>query len=51
MVTVTEKKYGKYCEDDVSTTIRTCGASIGWGSEVLVILTIQKRYGGNGERQ
>ena len=37
MKTVTEKRYGEYYEDDKSVTLRSCSASVGGGSEVLVI--------------
>lgn len=40
MKTVTEKSFGEYHEDDKSVTLRSSSASVGGGSEVLVIYTI-----------
>lgn len=37
MKTVTEKRFGEYYEDDKSVTLRSSSASVGGGSEVLVI--------------
>lgn len=36
-VTVTEKSYSEYTEEDIAATLRATSASIGGGSEVLVI--------------
>lgn len=35
--TVTEKSYSEYTKEEVAATLRASGASLGWGSEVLVI--------------
>ena len=43
VMTVTEKRYGEYYEDDVSVTIRSNGATEGGGGEVLVISSTQKQ--------
>lgn len=37
MKTYTEKRFFEWHEDDVSVTIRNCGASYGGGSEVLIV--------------
>ena len=59
--TMTEKRYGEYHEDDLSVTIRSCGATCGFGSEVLAIVNSSgggiagtldsSYYKGCGERQ
>ena len=36
-ITLTEKRFFEWHEDDISVTIRNAGASYGGGSEVLVI--------------
>lgn len=36
-ITVTEKRFGEYHEDDKSITLRSASATCGGGSEVLVI--------------
>ena len=38
--TFTEKSFGQYEQDGISVTIRACSASVGGGSEVLVICSI-----------
>ena len=36
-ITLTEKRYFEWYEDDVSVTLRNCSGSYGGGSEVIVI--------------
>ena len=42
MITMTEKRFFEWHEDDVSVTLRNRGGSYGGGSEVLVICSIPK---------
>lgn len=37
MVTLTEKRFFNWVEDDISVTLRECSGSYGGGSEVLII--------------
>lgn len=43
MITLTEKRYFEWYEDDVAVTLRNKSGSYGGGSEVLVICSIQTR--------
>jgi hypothetical protein len=42
-ITLTEKRFFEWHEDDVSVTLRNRGGSYGGGSEVLIICTIPKQ--------
>ena len=45
IITLTEKRFFEWYEDDVSVTLRNKSGSYGGGSEVLIICTTEEHTG------